>query len=525
MALDTRGLASGFAQGFGLADNYYTRQEQGDRAERGLQMQEESFEMKKDQYDQAQKKEQATMIYGKLARKMQLADEEKKFLQDNPSYLSPLNPEVDKSIEIAQRVIDPNDDLDLNSEEGLYAINTMFEPMINRGKGGRKRIAAGLPGRTEGTMAFELDVEGEDGARYSAPMTQNRGVEGEDDIIKEVPVESLVNTTQGYRAVRNVINSSGASDYAAEMYALLTGKTPERTKGININGQLVNPETGEAMGDFRTPEQRGDRGSGKAPADVQTAEWMVDNGMAPNLDVAFNRVNESRTDPARFVNDFVTQEMKFQESSGVFPGDESYRTPEQMREQAIETLAMIRSRTRGTGEQQEVQQEPKGLEMTGSDAQVLPQDGTGVQQEDGSYSGRVNRDPQGKSGVSEVRPFKPGERVENPDGSYSTERSITVGIDGQYMNIPTLWMAPDGPKEMSEKEAVAAAKKFMKDTGQRFPAFPSVDQAVNAAQKRSNAGGAGQGAQAPLAAIEHLRKNPNLAEQFKAKYGFLPEGF
>lgn len=262
MALDTRGLASGFAQGFGLTDNYYTRQEQGERADRRLEMQEETFDMQKQQFEGQQEKEKATFVFGKIANNMDLSDEEMTWLKDNPNYLAALNPEADKALEIAQRVIDPQDELDLNSEEGLYALNTMFEPMINRGKGGQKRIAAGLPGRTEGTMAFELDVAGEDGNPYRAPMTRSRGVAGEDDEIREVPVENMVNAAQGVRMLRNVINTNGASENAAKLYSMLTGKTPEPVKGININGQLVNPTTGEAMGDFRTPEQR----KGKDPS-------------------------------------------------------------------------------------------------------------------------------------------------------------------------------------------------------------------------------------------------------------------
>jgi len=195
------------------------------------------------------------MIYGKLAQKLNLSDDEMQFLKDNPNYLAPLNPLVDQGIEVAQRVIDPEDPLDLNSDEALYAMNTTFEPMINRGNGGSKRIAAGLPGPQEGTLAFDLEVEREDGRKERAPMTRGRGIAGEDDEVLQVPVESLVNTLQGYRAVRNVLNSSGASEHAAKMYALLTGKTPERDKGIQINDRLVNPHTGEVMADFSGQEQ------------------------------------------------------------------------------------------------------------------------------------------------------------------------------------------------------------------------------------------------------------------------------
>jgi len=264
MALDTRGLASGFAQGFGLMNNYQNQQKQNERAERGLQMREESFQMQKDQYDQAQKKETATMIYGKIINDIPLANEERTFLEENPIYQVPLNPAIDQTIGIAERVVDPEDPLDFNSEEALYSINAGFEPLINRGSGGKKRIAAGLPGAKPGTMSFDLDVEREDGTRDRQPLTANRGtVDDGDDEVRQVPVENLVNTVQGIRMIRNgFAGAPGGKERAAKMYALLTGKTPERTKGININGQLVNPETGEAMGDFRTPEQR----KGKDPS-------------------------------------------------------------------------------------------------------------------------------------------------------------------------------------------------------------------------------------------------------------------
>lgn len=389
MALDTRGLASGFAQGFGLADNYYNRQAQNERADRSMEMREEAFGMQKDEANRKRTQEMAQFTLGKIAQGMEPSEEEFKFLQEHPEYWPAFDEQTDQDIEIAQRVIDPDDPLDSNDPEALYAMNHLFDHRINRGDGGRKRIAGLYPGTRPDTVTVDLEVEGEDGSKRNAPMTRNRGVEGDDEVL-ETPVENLVNQVQGYRVLRNAFRTPEAQATANKVLAALTGKRAEPTKGININGQLVNPTTGEQMGDFRTPEQRGDKGSGKAPADVQTAEWMVANGMAPDLDVAWNRINESRSDPARFVNDFVTQEMKFQETSGVFPGDESYRAPEQMREQAIETLAMIRARTRGTG-LAEPEPAPQGLEITGARAEVLPEDGSAVPQNDGSYRGQVDR--------------------------------------------------------------------------------------------------------------------------------------
>ena len=45
--------------------------------------------------------------------------------------------------------------------------------------------------------------------------------------------------------------------------------------------------------------------------------------------------------------------------------------------------------------------------------------------------------------------------VKNPDGSVSTERSITEQIDGKWMNIPSMY----GGKEVSPDEAVDIIRK------------------------------------------------------------------
>lgn len=76
---------------------------------------------------------------------------------------------------------------------------------------------------------------------------------------------------------------------------------------------------------------------------------------------------------------------------------------------------------------------------------------------------------------------------QNADGSISTEVSITVTDPrlngGRPTNIPSLW----GGKEVDEDTAVRLALQ----SGNRYQAFGTVDEAVAAARARSQAGGAG----------------------------------
>ena len=76
---------------------------------------------------------------------------------------------------------------------------------------------------------------------------------------------------------------------------------------------------------------------------------------------------------------------------------------------------------------------------------------------------------------------------ENPDGSYSTEVSITITDprlnNGKPTNIPSLW----GGKEVDEDTAVKNALK----SGKNYQSFDTIDSAVSSAKARSLAGGAG----------------------------------
>ncbi|MUO84772.1 phage tail tip lysozyme [Agrobacterium vitis] len=95
-----------------------------------------------------------------------------------------------------------------------------------------------------------------------------------------------------------------------------------------------------------------------------------------------------------------------------------------------------------------------------------------------------------------LRPFQPGEKVDNPDGSYSTERTATFQLpDGKWVNLPTLWMGKDGPVDLatSEEGVIAAGQEFEKSSGKQFKRFSSVADAEAAAKSRSENGGANAG--------------------------------
>jgi len=68
-------------------------------------------------------------------------------------------------------------------------------------------------------------------------------------------------------------------------------------------------------------------------------------------------------------------------------------------------------------------------------------------------------------------------RILNPNGTYSSERSITIGVDRGFINIPTIWKG----KQLSHSEAIKRSKK----SRIRYPRFKTLNEAVRAAGQRS----------------------------------------
>lgn len=96
--------------------------------------------------------------------------------------------------------------------------------------------------------------------------------------------------------------------------------------------------------------------------------------------------------------------------------------------------------------------------------------------------------------LTSIRAFKPGEKRRNSDGSYSTEVTRTVKMpSGGWANVPSLYMGPNGPKEIPARISDDALANFAamleRRTGEVRARHTTVEGALKAAKKRSASGG------------------------------------
>ena len=71
-------------------------------------------------------------------------------------------------------------------------------------------------------------------------------------------------------------------------------------------------------------------------------------------------------------------------------------------------------------------------------------------------------------------------RILNPDGTFSSERTITIGVDGVFYNIPTIWKGI----QLNKRQAIDRARL----TGFKgYKSFGTIKEAVKAAGERSDA--------------------------------------
>jgi hypothetical protein len=97
--------------------------------------------------------------------------------------------------------------------------------------------------------------------------------------------------------------------------------------------------------------------------------------------------------------------------------------------------------------------------------------------------------------VADLIPFDPSshKKISLPGGRYATEYLASESSpEGGAWNIPQIWFDSETgkPQFLSGDKAWNQAASYEERTGKKFPRFPSIDEAVEAAKKRSKAGGA-----------------------------------
>lgn len=347
--IDTRGLASGFSQGFGMVENYYNRQSQNERADERMSMERERFDMQKEEVDRARKQEGIQLALSKVANGMQPSEEEVELLRESPKYWKALDQETDNSLAIAEAVVDPESPTDINSPESIEALNQMFEAEINKGEGGQKRISKAFPGPDGETLMFDLEVLGEDGESYEAPMTDGRAPGGDDDTVMQVPVEEVIKQVQGLRAIRSTMQTPEAQEQASQMLRILNGEPEdnwevvERSDGAVLQRNTRTGETKRVLG----RETSGGSGYGRSTSDMTEAQWLVDNGIAENIEEAYDKVRSRagqntdygrQQDEMRYVRERISEITKIRDEGNW------RRLPKERRESLESELGELTSR-------------------------------------------------------------------------------------------------------------------------------------------------------------------------------------
>lgn len=306
VGLDARGLGDGFLSGFQVMSQHQRGQRADERADQQMGMQQERMDMQREQFSVQQEEvtrqrdmENIQFTLGKIGSGMEVGEDELETLRKYPKFWSALDPETDNSINQAMAVIDPESPVDANDPESLAALNQMFGAEINRGEGGQKHVAGMYPAPDGQSVVLELEMVGEDGSTYRAPMTEGRGTD--DDMVKYVPVEALVEQVQGMRMLRNTMHSPEAQQRATQVLGLLRGDSQERWEQVQgPDGAILqrNASTGEMKSVIgRAPRAAGGAGGQGAPtATMKEAQWMVEQGIAADIPSAFETLRRSRGD-------------------------------------------------------------------------------------------------------------------------------------------------------------------------------------------------------------------------------------
>lgn len=329
--LDTRGAFDGFVQGFGMMQNYrdgqdrkeYIKQQQ-DMQQRGLDMREQEFAAQQGDRQKQQDQQQISQFYNGWASGIEapITPELEQAFERNPMH-NPrhlFKPETEAAVQYADKL--SKGEGSLFSNETVNAMNDFYAPRVNRGSGGKKRLAGMYPGQKEGSFVFELEVEDEQGNKRLAPMTMNRGVEGDDDEVAQYDIDQAIGPVMGAKSIYQALGDNREKMMG---YLRSSGFLPkadaswEQVAGPDGAIMQRNTSTGEMKSLLgRKPDPRaGAGGAAFAPSsDVKTIEYLISQGMTPtearNEVVRLKRgsTGDSITASDRYKVTYLTNQIK-----------------------------------------------------------------------------------------------------------------------------------------------------------------------------------------------------------------------
>lgn len=377
--LDTRGAFDGFVQGFNMMDAYNHRKASSARADqqvqmqqRGLDMREQEFAAQQDDRQKQQDQQQIAQFYtgwasgidAPITPELEQAFERNKLA--DPRHL--FRPETEAAVQYADKLA--KGEGSLFSKQTVDAMNDFYSPRVNRGNGGKKRLAGMYPGQKEGSFVFELEVEDEQGNKRLAPMTVNRGLEGEDDEVAQYEIDQAIGPVMGAKSIYQALGQNRDKMLG---YLRSSGYLPKEADRWE---QVEGPDGAILQRNSRTGEMksvvgRKSAGAGGAYApssDVKTLEYLKANGMSDQqARDELVRLKRGGSDGSISAGDryrvtFLTNQIKEIDSQlEAFPDPEAEAALRQQREQLVQARQGLASDLglAGVPGQQQARQEPK----------------------------------------------------------------------------------------------------------------------------------------------------------------------
>ncbi len=284
-------------------------------------------------------------------------DEEMEAISQNPLFNVGflMSDEVGQAVDIGDKVL--SNQLSMSSPEAAQALTTLA-PELQKGSPGKKAISRPFPGKTKGTLVFDLAVDGVAGK----PLTENRSTD-ENDPIKEVPVEAVVQRQIGVKKMRELLKSEQGRNYLKEVYRQYSGASQ---KDATTYGDVTqDPVSGlygqrDSNGQFHVLDARKGKsssgGSGNPPGDLQVASWLMGEDPTLSRADALKMANQAANNPDKYIQTFIENRMKAQ--------DDPFYSGEKLSLQEVEQMAIDSQRR--ISERDKVQSSPQNSSGQGS---------------------------------------------------------------------------------------------------------------------------------------------------------------